>query len=122
MPDHGIFRWNKPAWYGSDRPRGSNESKLPIVEAALMFVNPADALAGINSEPHRHTVVSHPVAHGVTKDRFLERSNRITEVRLTPNCLAMARLLIPRLRSCFISGTSLPAVIGRPCGFPSLRA
>ena len=34
-------------------------------------------------------------------------------MRLTPSCLAMARLLIPSLRSCFISGTSLPAVIGR---------
>ena len=31
----------------------------------------------------------------------------------------MARLLILSLRGCFISGRSLPAVIGRPCGFPS---
>jgi hypothetical protein len=38
----------------------------------------------------------------------------MTEVRLTPSCLAMARLLIPSLRSCFICGTSLPAVFGRP--------
>jgi hypothetical protein len=32
---------------------------------------------------------------GPLQERFLERSNRITEVRLTPSCPAMARLLIP---------------------------
>ncbi len=30
---------------------------------------------------------------------------------MTPSCLAMARLLIPSLRSWFISSTSLPAVL-----------
>ncbi len=37
------------------------------------------------------------------------RSQRITEVRLTPRRLAISRLLSPPLRSCFISGSSLPA-------------
>jgi hypothetical protein len=57
----------------------------------------------------------------VSLERFLERSNRITEVPLTPELLGVAHLLIPFLRSCFISGTSLPVVVGRPCGFPSVR-
>ena len=43
-------------------------------------------------------------------------------MRLTPRRLAISRLLSPSLRSCFISGTSLPAVMGRPCGFPSFLA
>ena len=33
----------------------------------------------------------------------MARSSRMNEVRLTPSCLAMARLLSPSLRSCFIS-------------------
>ena len=52
----------------------------------------------------------------------MERSKRITEGRLTPRRLAIARLLSPSWRSCFISPTSLPAVMGRPCGFPSFLA
>ena len=39
-----------------------------------------------------------------------------------PRRLVISRLLSPSLRSCFISGTSLPAVTGRPCGFPSFLA
>ena len=39
-----------------------------------------------------------------------------------PRRLAIARLLSPSWRSCFISPTSLPAVMGRPCGFPSFLA
>ena len=35
----------------------------------------------------------------------------MTEVRLTPSCLAMARLLNPSLRSCFISGTDATHVL-----------
>jgi len=46
----------------------------------------------------------------------------MTEVRLTPSCLAIARLLSPCLRRFLISGTGLPAVFGRPCGFPSFLA
>ena len=50
------------------------------------------------------------------------RSKRITEGRLTPRRLPISRLLSPSLRGCFIFPTSLPAVMGRPCGFPSFLA
>ena len=43
-------------------------------------------------------------------------------MRLTPRRLEISRLLSPSLRSCFISPTSLPAVMGRPCGFLSFLA
>jgi len=35
---------------------------------------------------------------------------------LTPSCLAMARLPIPSLRGCFVSGASSPAVIAARSG------
>ena len=46
----------------------------------------------------------------------------ITDVRLTPRCLAIERLLTPSFRSRFISGMSFAAVFGRPWGLPSFRA
>ena len=61
-------------------------------------------------------------SHDQAKGGYLGRSNRITEVRLTPMRLVISRLLNPSLRSCFISGTRLPAVMGRPCGFPFILA
>ena len=53
---------------------------------------------------------------------LLGRSSRMTEVWLTQNCMAMAHLLSPSLQSCFISWLSFPAILGRPCGFPSFLA
>ena len=50
------------------------------------------------------------------------RSKRITEAWLTPEALGDFPITVPSCRSRFISSTRLPAVEGRPCGFPSFRA
>jgi hypothetical protein len=52
-------------------------------------------------------------------ERFLARSNRITEVRLTPSCLAICPLTDPVLAKLFHFWV-YPAVIGRPMRFPVL--
>jgi hypothetical protein len=46
-----------------------------------------------------------------------ERTNQINRGPANPELLGDARLLIPSLRRCFISGTSLPAVFWPPMRF-----